>query len=836
MSTQGLAWTALAWLGSFFFAAASAAESDVNSPVRVAGVPAGFQFLLEKQTTAVDVFFGDVFLTTTLASYTPTTIEFHNPADIIGNLGNLLMPEQVMSDLSGELDSHVGEVCYRPTDKDCGSLAPEKIGVIFDENQFRADVFINPSLLAVQQRTFNRFLPDPANEFSYINNVSLVYSGDDSGSDQLGLNGSSLVSVGRHRLVSRWGATDAAGDSNANVEMLYWQFDQLGWQYQAGWFRSESRFLSFVPSVDLLGFRFSTSLKARTDLDYAKGTPIELYLPSRSRINIYKDGRFLAADFYEPGNQMLDTSRLPDGAYEIELQIIDSSGQEERVSRFFVKSPRIAPRDEPQYFFELGDVQQNNVSTAFPESRNIPIVQGGYSQRLATSLGLNIGAAATDDDALLEAGLYYVMDQLDLEPKILAGIKGDYGYSLSGFFRYRNWSASYQFRRVWTDNRIVDADDFYLIPAERTQQNLSLSYPLFDGQLQWRYTRAGSTGKETATTTAVSYNRLLPWTVFDGNLRFASEISRSDDEDVVMLRLSWNVRQDAWYHNASTELRSEKRPYTARDNLLRTSYSGSWSDMELLRDDLLVNWRAQADENTLSTGVGASIASELGSARLSLDYLDSDNAGDRVVYVGEASTSISGNKDVIAIGGKQLAESALIAEIGPSDSDSVFKLFINSALYGYLKPGQRVVVPVTPYQTYDVSLRDVGEQFVSFERNTRRVVVYPGNVRHLLWQPQTLLVLVARIVRPVPGCADSEDADCWSPMINARASGVFGFARTDADGYLQAEVFSGTRRLVFTYRDSSCVVELPLIKAERNVLYPEQDLRCLPDDALAPQL
>ena len=399
-------------------------ETEKKPVIRVASsVPAGFQYLLEKQTTAVDVFFGDVFLTTTLASYTPTTIEFHDPADIIARLNNLLSPEQVEYALSGEIDSHIGEICYRPTDVDCGQLAPEEVGVIFDEGRFRADVFINPNLLAVQHRTFDKFLPEPEQKLSYLNNFSLLYSGDDRGDTQVALNANSYLGYGNQRLVSRWSLNN--NNATASVEMLYWQMDRRGLQYQAGWFRSESRFLSFVPSVDLLGVKLSTSLKARTDLDYTKGTSIDLFLPTRSRVNIFKDGRFITSDFYEPGNQELDTSRLPDGAYEIEIQIIDSSGQEEIISRFFVKSARIAPMDDPQYFFEVGDVQLNNVETSFPESRNITIAQAGYSYRLLSSLGLNIGGAFTENEALAETGLYYITSHFDVEPKILVGSKGE---------------------------------------------------------------------------------------------------------------------------------------------------------------------------------------------------------------------------------------------------------------------------------------------------------------------------------------------------------------------------------------------------------------------------
>jgi len=267
--------------------------ADISS----SSVPAGFEDLVAEQTTLVDVFYGGLYVTTTLANYTSTTVEFVAPSEVSSLLDGVLDIVLVTSKLSGQLDTHAALICYSREDKDCGRLNTPDVGVIFDEGRFRADVFINPDLLEIRRAVKSKHLPPASSGYSQVTNISAAISGDDrpGSTDDFGITGLSLFSLREDRVHVMW---NVDGGDGAGVETLFWQRDALDLQYQAGWFKSDSRFLTFVDNDDIAGVRYGTSLSVRTDLALTRGVPLQIFLSNRSRVEIFKDGRLV--NRYQP--------------------------------------------------------------------------------------------------------------------------------------------------------------------------------------------------------------------------------------------------------------------------------------------------------------------------------------------------------------------------------------------------------------------------------------------------------------------------------------------------------------------------------------------------------
>ena len=59
------------------------------------------------------------------------------------------------------------------------------------------------------------------------------------------------------------------------------------------------------------------------------------------------DGRLAGSRLYQAGNNALDTSALPDGAYTILLRIREPGGEVREERRFFVKNAQVAPLGQP---------------------------------------------------------------------------------------------------------------------------------------------------------------------------------------------------------------------------------------------------------------------------------------------------------------------------------------------------------------------------------------------------------------------------------------------------------------------------------------------------------
>ena len=114
-------------------------------------IPEGFESLFDDQSSLVDVYYGGRFLGAAMATFNPESIRFEDPAPLVDKIPNMLAPAEVLKALHGDIPTNQEFRCFYTGQSNCGILDPEVAGVIFNEDNFRVDIFINPELLSVQQ-------------------------------------------------------------------------------------------------------------------------------------------------------------------------------------------------------------------------------------------------------------------------------------------------------------------------------------------------------------------------------------------------------------------------------------------------------------------------------------------------------------------------------------------------------------------------------------------------------------------------------------------------------------------------------------------------------------
>jgi len=87
-------------------------------------------------------------------------------------------------------------------------------------------------------------------------------------------------------------------------------------------------------------FHWQVRLNTVIDSQKTQGNDILVYLPRRSFVSIYRDDRLYSSRTYDAGNQLIDTSELPDGAYTILLRIQEANGTS-RKKRAFLSRTKI---------------------------------------------------------------------------------------------------------------------------------------------------------------------------------------------------------------------------------------------------------------------------------------------------------------------------------------------------------------------------------------------------------------------------------------------------------------------------------------------------------------
>ena len=98
------------------------------------GPPPGFEELANSQTTAVDIYYEGKLLGSTIATYTPTSIELESPGEVVSFIPRISNKVKVTSALSGTLPINSDKVCLSDIQRDCGYLEPPVAVVIFDES------------------------------------------------------------------------------------------------------------------------------------------------------------------------------------------------------------------------------------------------------------------------------------------------------------------------------------------------------------------------------------------------------------------------------------------------------------------------------------------------------------------------------------------------------------------------------------------------------------------------------------------------------------------------------------------------------------------------------
>jgi Mat/Ecp fimbriae outer membrane usher protein len=662
------------------------------------GVPAGFEALMMEQTTLVDVYFANRFLVSTLATFTPGSVTFDTPEEVVELIPTLVDKSSVLIAMSNELASNSEMRCYSKGQADCGSLLPEVAEVIFNSDNYRADLFINPALLSVQQNVVQKYLGPSSSGMSFFQTVNYAVA---SGVETLrSFNGRTIFSI---RETSLEVLSDHSSGSGFNITSMNLQRDWQGRRYQGGYISTNSNNLRFSRNSNIIGFRVGTTLDTREDLRQATGNTIEIFLPQRSRVSLFKDERLIASTFYEPGNQQLDTSSLPGGAYDVEIVITDSTG-ERRETRFYSKSGRIPPADQPQYFVEAGSIVNRGDST-LPETSDDSLWRMGYNRRLTGFSSMILGISGSDDNTMLEAGWFGLFRSVESGIDLALTEDNSLGVNLSLRLPFFGSHVFIDHRQVWQEDAAVTAEN-HLLGSELTQSSLSTSIPLGSRTLNVgaRYNSRGSLGSER--TYSATYH-LKDLRFGKASLRSKIQWVRQDDKDTVLFNVGLYTSGDRVSFNVDSEY-NYIDDVTGTDSVARGSTSLSYRNATSNPTSLFtqVNTRHQTDVESL--GVEFDARGRFGRFRTQAErnFADDDS---KTVFNGNYAASLVATPGSFAFGGQELNRSAIIIDLSKSQAESNhFDVLVDNTPVGTALPGRRTVVPVTPYAQYDVNLRARG--------------------------------------------------------------------------------------------------------------------------------
>lgn len=805
----------------------SAQTEAAGEPLfRTTGVPAGFEQLVEPQLTAVDVFYGGRLLLTTIAEYTPTSVRFLKPQQVVAAIANVSDPDSLADHLATTLDSNSDRLCKYEGQPLCGKLMPDIAGVIFDVQRFRVSLFVNPSLLDAARRDDPRYLTPPDNDhLTLVQNFSALATGNDQGSDQFTLFG--ITRAGRlgHYAFADWVSTDQQGLS----------FDQVG--YRHGLVDHEITAGLFEPTTDalrglrrdlLLGGSVMTSIKRRQDLASIIASPIDLFLALPARVDIFRDGRLVASGFYEAGNQLIDTSTLPTGAYPITLVITDETGTSETRQEFFIKSTLLPPPGSPQWFIEAGDIRVRSIDQTLAESVDNTLLRSGYRWRQYDWLGLGVASAASEDEFVGELSGNYFVSAVELGSEVFASSQGSWGWGLRGSSRIEKatLSASAQRNRVH-DRADYATYDYALISPDRWLYSVQASRPVRDnGLLIASYSRIGSEAVGSSRNATLRYIHNLPLPRGQG-LTVSAEIADIDNDKRLGLSVQWRALSPHWTHTAGMDWVNSELP----ENEGFTARAGTrWRDQERFVDDIELGASARINDDDRTLNVDGTHASQFGRARAQVSMSDNDFGTSRQYLAGFDTSLVVDNQRHVSVGGLPPGEAATVIDLGDAD-DTLVDIHIDGQRKQSVRGGYRVPVVLPAYDQYRISLRDRGTTLLSLDNTPRNITLYPGEAEAINYRIERINIIVSRLYYMREVCSDVT-SECYRiPQVLAgvRISGLKGLAFSDQDGYFQGEIPADATTLEASIDGLPCQVDVSGLEATNGVLRASR-LYCTPVD------
>jgi hypothetical protein len=789
--------------------AASAKPAQEARPGITVSAPEGFADLTEDRTLVVDVFFGGARIGEALVAVAPGNVRFLDVAGLVALLPRLSDSKAVEAALSAtSLPANANLVCTSSADpRTCGRLSPEQVGVIFDRERFRIDIFLNSRLLEVREEIEDRYLPPPEPGLSMINAVSGTVSGrTDGGSQYYNVQDQLVVGSGNRRIRADMSVGSEVG---LGVERLTIEWDRPERRFRAGALWAPGSGLA--GQRKLVGAGIESQIDTRRDRDSILGSPVIVFLDRRARVDVVRDGRVLGSWIHEAGNQKIDTSSLPEGSYEILLRI-QEAGQAVREERRFYTKSRQVPSDGRTNFFVYGGLLVKSPETGSIEPSDRPFVQGGIARRLAAGWAFDGTLQATDEFASLEFGTTVLTPVAIMRAAALVDTVGAHGIVMqvsSSGISPLNFSVD--FRQI--ENGDVRGAGSLLLSDLSARRDAG--FDLADFRPRTDYTQLGG---------IVSYSlanvRLLGALFYrdDAGRPARYSLGPSLEWDIlrkksfmVTVRGDLTVTEQGSSGFAGISLRLLDRSSTM------TAVAGrrtSGRDGDPLGDGAVGSvsgvWNFAAAGGELAVGAGAEhqprqqdffVSSELrhplGSLRGNVlrSIQDSDAT---TQYAAAFQTTLAAGAGSLRVAGRTTTESMIIASVSGAREEDRFELLVDEQVAGTIEGEGQLAVALPAYRAYHVRIRPIGKDLVSYDSSSREIGLHPGSLTRLSWTAAPMTIKFGRLIDP-----DGR------PIAGAAMTGKGVWSQTDDNGYFQIEIPEGEIVRITLQDGQTFAIELP---------------------------
>jgi hypothetical protein len=789
-------------------AASAAAAANLTAE----GTPEGFTEIASPKVMLVDVYYGGRKIAETLALVRPGILQFRSPNEIVAKLPDAIESAELRAAIAGELPTNTDAACSMSNMTRCGSIEPQIAGIIYDEERFRVDVFVNPRFLRTVGADTDSRLPIPASGLSLTNSFGFTASGSLEGSPVYNMQNRTIVGLHNARLRAN---TSVASGLGLIVDDLVAEVDTGTLRYSAGLFWGPGN--EFTGQRRMIGAGVGTQFDTVADQEAIRGTPLILFLAQPARVEVLVDRRLIGSRSYGAGNNTIETSGFPGGSYPVLLRIHQPDGSIREERRFFVKNGQIPPAGHPVFYAYAGILANTRRHRPISLSGTF-YYQAGVALRLSNGLAADVSLFGTQDKAILQAGGWVIKGPARLRAAALVSSAGDAGGLLQASTAGSGPLAiSFDLRRIWSqDGRPLIplptyASTFDLTPpsgvqlanGSYTQATASVGLRLGDGFLSV----VGSYRKDRHLRADYAIGPSLNWPVLTRNrmqivLEASAQRTRTAMAGFAGIRVAVASGPLSMQSRVGQGFQSD-RDGNASDSRVVSSLSAQYSHE--IEDRTSINLEGRLDREIGSSTVygGGTLTSRFGNLRADVLHRLEGRGGTQYDIAFQSGLAIG--PDAVALGARDMEQSALIVSVGGEARDASFDVLVDEVVRGRVKGGRTLSLFVPGYRTYKVRLVPTAASAVSYDAAARDVTLYPGNVQTLDWKAEPYVTVFAQAI-----------STSGAPIANALVETAKGIAETDSNGYFQVDVRQGDPITITKGNAAMCQIHLPKLRVRND--------------------
>jgi len=757
----------------------------------------------DAETTLFDLYLTDNYQGLILASFTDHWLKIPAPKDAVEQFPKLLNEQAVLRLLSGKIKNGERKV-----------LGVGSVRVSLET--FRIIVRLEGDMLASQASKLKPTrIGEPETGLSFRQDLRTTYAGTFQEDFTGAVNHRTIASIGKY-----WTDIDGTFVQDEDYEL-----DNLAGFGIVGDSRIGFGYLRtpgerFAGSVDFVGISAETAQETFLDEESLRGSRFEIFVPGRSRVDFYRGGRLIDTQALEFGLQMVDTSRFPQGSYNIEIVITENNGGTTRENRFFTKSGQLSITDYPIYNLQLGYLRDRL------KVEDVPVYEAGLTYRLLSFLQVSASAYGTDDITIGSGELKGLFHDIYFSAGAAQSTEGNTGLSgdLTGNIFGFNLGAFYSGTINTSDTSLDNgnhgsADDsedplhptigplVTTLQEEQKLNNIALSRQnltayIFKNFGSFEFRFIGNKNRDERDMERYAWGPVATWRIVEKRkdvLRLELSYLKTEEGDRPNLFLGYTHRFDPWM--ASAQLNSGKRSSKSENRLA-----------EILDYDT----KTRAGEGTRGRVTNENLDSEDNlSTTNSLEIRHVAKHVDSAVFLRDQrgaseNTNLGANVDISFLRGNQggfalsypaEGDAVLIAEIESQTAQKAqMLLFINGTEYGTIQYGSRLVVGLPPYKSYKVFIKPAeGTDLVDYDATTTEFTFFPGNAITKSWRVEHVFIAIGKIVDKT-----------GKAIPHARLKGFKGYVATEEDGSFQADS-NGNETLEIDDEIRHCRISLPAI-------------------------